>query len=87
MGFDTKSRGRQGVKVSGAPVSVVHAAAPPALEMMMMAKTRGFVARRLAGQLDQTDLCSFGHQLEVAVDRREAERGDFAPREVQNFLG
>jgi len=55
--------------------------------MMMMAKTRGFVARRLAGQLDQTDLCSFGHQLEVAVDRREAERGDFAPREVQNFLG
>jgi len=53
--FDPESARGEAPQVSGAARHVEHAPAPRALEVVVVNRLRGLVARRLAGKRDHVD--------------------------------
>jgi hypothetical protein len=85
VAFDGEARRRQAGQVAGAGVHVEHALAGVAAEVVVMVAARGLVAGDLARQVHHLDRAFVDQRLQVAVDRRQSQRRDFAARGVQDF--
>ncbi len=84
--LDGEAARREPAQVAGATGHVEDALAARALEVMVVLRFGDLVARRIAGQCDQTNPALRGEPLQVAIDRGEPELVHARARRAQDVL-
>ena len=80
---DPESARRQTAQISRAPRDVVDTSADRALKVMVMREFPHFVTGGLPGQGYRAHRAFGDEQLQIAIDRCDAERADFQARRLQ----
>ena len=83
---EPESLGEERLEVARASLDIERLAAHFAVEVVVVLEARGLVKRGLAWQFDLDDLALFEQGVDVAIDRREGDRGDVGTADLEEFL-
>lgn len=82
VGLDREAFRGQRREIFRTIVYVENPIADATLKVMVVTMPGGFIARRSAGELYHTHFFFFDHQLEISIDRGNAQPGNFGLREL-----